>query len=168
MRADPQDHVADVGHPLPEIILLDPRELRRVAVHDRLEGRQGGHLLVFDEIMDLGEQGRIVDDLQMALEDLGLGLAQFLGDLLDHGLQVGRRLGHGPVEPLDLGGNLAGIVQGLLFDRAEDRLHAVGDAHHDARTHADSFTHVEPVSQFRDDRTVGYSTLGRVARTEPC
>ena len=35
VRADPQDHVADVGHPLAEVVLLDPRERRRVALQAR-------------------------------------------------------------------------------------------------------------------------------------
>ncbi len=151
VRADPQDHVADVGHPFPEVILLDPCELRGVAVHHGLKGRQRGQVLVLDEVVDLGQKGRIVDDLQVALEDLGLGFPQVLGDFLDQGLKVGRGLGDGPVELVDLGGNLAGVVQGLLFERAEDRLHAVCHAHHDARTHADSFMHDEPVSRFHDD-----------------
>ena len=56
VRADPQDHVADVGHPLPEIILLDPGELRRIALHDGLKRRQRGHLLVLDEVVDLGQR----------------------------------------------------------------------------------------------------------------
>ncbi len=168
VRADPQDHVPDIGHPLPEEILLDPRELRRIALHDRLKGGQGGHLLVFDEVVDPGQQRRVVDDLQVALEDLGRGVAQLLGDLLDQGFQVGRRVGHGPVEPLNLVGDLVGAVQGLFFDRAEDRLHAVGNPHHDARTHADSFTHVEPVSRFRDDRTEGTAASGRSSRPRSC
>ena len=103
--------------------------------------------------MDLGQERRVVDDLQVALEDVGLGGTQHLGDLLDDDLQLGRRLRHGPVEPLDLRRDQARVVEGLLLDRAEHRLHAMGNADHDSRTDTDSFTHDEPVSRFRGDRT---------------
>ncbi len=49
VRLDPQDHVADVGHPLAKEILLDPRELRRVAVHHDLKRRQRRQLLFLDQ-----------------------------------------------------------------------------------------------------------------------
>ena len=42
VRADPRDHVADVGHPLAEVLLLDPGEAGGVALEDRPEGREGG------------------------------------------------------------------------------------------------------------------------------
>ena len=154
VRLDPQDHVADVGHPLAEVILLDPRELRGVAVHDDLQRRQRRQLLVLDQVVDLGQERGVVDDLQVALEDVGLGESpSSCGDLLDDRLELGRRLGHGAVEPLDLRRDLARDVEGLLLDRAEHRLHAMGHAHHDPRTDTDSLTHDEPVSRFRADRT---------------
>ena len=60
-------------------------------------------------------------------------------------------------------GDLAGMVERLLLDRAEDRLHPVGDAHHDTRTHADSFTHDDPVSRFSmADRHPGHPTSERI------
>ena len=79
MRLDPQDHVADVVHPLAKKLLLDLRELGGVAVHDHLQGRQGRQLLVLDQRADLRAQRRVVDDLQVALEDLGLGGARAPG-----------------------------------------------------------------------------------------
>ena len=57
----------------------------------------------------------------MALEDVGLGRAELLGHLLDDRLQLGRRSRHGPVEPLDLGGDQARVGQHLRLARAEDR-----------------------------------------------
>ncbi len=99
--------------------------------------------------MNLGQQRRIIDDLEMALEDVGRGAAQLLGDLLDERLQLGRRLGHRPVEALDLGGNLArGWSSDCCSIEPENRFDAVGDAHHDSRTDTDSFTHDQPVSRF--------------------
>ncbi len=71
--------------------------------------------------------------------------AELLGDLLDERLQLGRRLRDGPVEALDLSGDLAGIVEWLRDRGAEHRLHAVGDPDHDSRTDTDSLTHDEPV-----------------------
>ena len=50
---------------------------------------------------------------------------------------------------LDLRGDQARVVERLLLDRAQDRLHAMRDADHDSRTDTDSLTHDEPVSRFR-------------------
>ena len=97
----------------------------------------------------LDTQRRVVDDLEVALEDVGRRVTQFLGDLLDEGLQIGRRVRHGPVEPLHLARHLAGLLERLGADRAEDRLDPIGDPDHHARTDPDSFTHDNPVS--RDD-----------------
>ena len=52
VRLDPQDHVADVGHALAKEILLDPSELRGVAVHHDLQRRERRQLLVLDQAMD--------------------------------------------------------------------------------------------------------------------
>ena len=59
----------------------------------------------------------------------------------------------GAVEPLDLRRGLVRMIEHLLLDRAEDRLHPMGDADHDTRTHADSFTHDYPVSGFEGGQT---------------
>ena len=64
--------------PLAEVILLDPGELGRVAVHDGLQRRQGRQLLGLDQLVDLRHHGRVVDDLQVALEDLGVRVAELL------------------------------------------------------------------------------------------
>ena len=73
VRADPRDHVADVGHPLAEVVVLDPGEGGRVALEDHLERREGRQPLRLDQRADLGQQRLVVDDLEVALEDVGLG-----------------------------------------------------------------------------------------------
>ena len=164
VRLDPQDHVADIGHALAKELLLAPRQLGGVTVHDHLKRRQGRQLLIFDQSMNLGKERRVVDDLQVALEDVGLGGTQHLGDLLDDDLQVSRRSRHGPVEALDFRRNQARVVESLLLDRAQHRLHAMGNADHDSRTDTNSLTHDEPVSRFRGDRTE-HALHGRRHRT---
>ena len=81
-------------------------------------------------------------------------------------------------------GTRPGSVERLRLDRAEDRLHAMGDADHDARTDPDSFMHDEPgltvswrsnrIRRFSDartrtgsrsaDQTAGSRGTGSVAR----
>src|SRR5262249_37911202 len=85
--------------------------------------------------------------------DVGRRVAQFLRYLLDERLQVRTRIHHGPVEALDLRRGLARMVEHVLLDRAEDRLDPMGDADHDTRTHADSFTHDYPVARFDGGQT---------------
>ena len=70
VRADPRDHVADVGHPLAEVVVLDPGEGRGVILKDRLQCRERRQVLDLDQVVDLGQQRLVVDDLQVAPEDL--------------------------------------------------------------------------------------------------
>jgi len=84
----------------------------------------------------------------VALENLGLGIPDVLGDSLNVSSIVGRRLGDGSLEPVDLIGYQAGAFQGLLLERAEHGLDAMDNAHHDPGTDADTSTHDEPVSLF--------------------
>ena len=141
MRADPRDHVADVGQPLAEIILLDPGERGRVALEDDLQGRERRQVLGLDQRADLRQQRLVVDDLEVALEDLGLGRAELLLHLGDDRLELGGRRRHRAVEPLDLGRDQRRVGERLRLARPEHRVDPVGDPHDDARTDRDSFVH---------------------------
>ena len=145
MRPDPRDHVAHVVEPLTEVILLDAGELGGVGLHHQLEGRERRQVLLFDDPVNPGEQLGIVENLQMGLEDLGRGRAQLLIDPLDQALQLGGSLVDGMIEVSDLGGNLAGTLQGLRLARSQNRFHAVNHAHNHARTDADTLVHDQPI-----------------------
>ncbi len=77
--------------PLAEVFVLDLGERGRVSLEDDLKRRERGQLLGLDQRADLGEHRLVVDDLEMALEDLGLGRAELLGDLRDDRFQLGGR-----------------------------------------------------------------------------
>ena len=141
MRADPRDHIANVGDPLAEVIVLDPRECRRVALQDQLQRREGRQLLHLDQVVDLGEQGLVIDDLKVALKDARLGAAELLSDLRDDRLELRDRERHGSLEALDLGRDQARIGEHLRLPRPEHRVDSVRDPDHDARADCNSLVH---------------------------
>ena len=141
VRSDPADDVAEVGDPLSEIILLDPGEAGGVGLQNVLDRRKRRELLRLDPLADPGKHPFVVDDLEVGLEDLGLGRAELLANLEDDRLELGGRGGHGPLEPLDLGRYLRGVGEGLRIARPEDRVDPISHPHHHARTDRDSLMH---------------------------
>jgi hypothetical protein len=127
VRADAGDHVADVGHPLAEVLVLAAGEGRGVFLQDHLQGRERRQALGADQGVDLRQQRPVADDLQVALEDVGLGRAELLGDLRDDRLQLRGGGRHGAIEPLDLAGDQARVAEVLGLVGAEDRIDPVGD-----------------------------------------
>ena len=93
MAADPHDHVADVGHPFAEILVLGAGEQGRIFLQHAVE-RVGGRLMAIDDPMaDFFVEGRIAEDRLVGLKDRGLGFADLRGDLLVKRAEiVGRRI----------------------------------------------------------------------------
>src|SRR4051812_43291624 len=78
VRSDAGDDVAYVGNSLAKIVVLYPGECRSVLLQDDLEGREGGKVSSTYKVSNLILQRRIVNDLEVALEDLSLGRANLL------------------------------------------------------------------------------------------
>ena len=92
VRADPRDDVAEVGHPLAEIVLLDPGEAGGVPLEDDLDApRAPSGAATRSGARTLASIASSLTIWRWRLEDVGLGRAELLGDLLDDRLQLGRR-----------------------------------------------------------------------------
>ncbi len=146
VRADPRDHVADVGQPLAEIFLLLAGERRRIILQDRLQRRERRELVQLDQVPDLGPQRLVLHDREVRAEDRRLGRAQLLANFGDDRLQFIGRSGDGAVKPLDLGADKRRIGQAHRLAGAEDRLDPMDHAHDHARTDRDTLLHEKQFS----------------------
>ena len=105
------DHVADVGHPLAQVLVADAGEQDVVLFQRLVQGGGGVELVVEDERLDLGDEGRVAEEHPVGAEDGGRVLADLAADAVDGLVQFGGDGVAGLVEPGDFGGQGGGVEQ---------------------------------------------------------
>ena len=153
---DAADDVADVGHALLEVLVLDLGEEGGVFVEHLVQGGAGVDVALQDARLDLADQGGVAEEQAVAAEDGRLVLADCAADALDDGVELLRRRLTGRVEAGDLGGQPR-CVEILRLPPGEHGVHAVGASDGDPRGDGDSFEHALTLA------VIGNRSKGKVA-----
>ena len=98
------DHIADVSHPLLEILVGDAGEQLGVLFQGVVQGGAGVDLTIANDGLDLANQGRVAQQQAVGAKDGRLFLAELAGDALDDRVQLA-------------GGGVDGVLEALNFGR---------------------------------------------------
>jgi hypothetical protein len=97
-------HVANVGHSLAQILVVDASEEHVVLIESLFQGRGGIQLTGEDVVLDFGDQGGIAKNGPVAAENVGRVFADLFANAVDGLVQFGGDGVAGLVESAHLGG----------------------------------------------------------------
>ncbi len=101
-RKQPLLDVEDIGGPLRQVGAFQPLEDLGVAPQRAADGILGRVVPVPDHVFQFAAEPRVLEHLQMGVEDGGVLLAQFLGDGVAMAGDLGRRRRDGLFQPFQL------------------------------------------------------------------
>ena len=133
-------NVADVGHPLAQVVVFNLGEKAGVFLERFLKGRAGIHVPIQDGGPDLLDQRRIAKQQPMRPENAGLFFAHFLADPTNNSVQLLGRCGTGIRKPIHLT-RQGRCVQAVRLLLCQQLIHAISPADCYSRRYRHSAPH---------------------------